>query len=83
MAKEGLLAPEWDKGIGVRLIGYAGIIAFPNLNRHASLVNIEATKLYARKKDKKYAWFFIITTLSMFIVLLVYYFFFAPDDILK
>ena len=50
MAKEGLLPPIWDS-YGIRLTAYAGIIIFPNLNRHASLVDIEATKRHARKKD--------------------------------
>ena len=36
MAKEGIESPVWDKGIGARMIAYASIIAFPNLNRHAS-----------------------------------------------
>ena len=83
MAKEGIAPPLWDKGIGGRIVAYAGIIAFPNLKRHASLVNIEATKRYTRKKDKKLAWFYFITMVSFFIVLIVFYFFFAPDDILS
>lgn len=52
MAKEGIDPPIWDKGIGARIVAYAGIIAFPNLKRHASLVNIEATKRFTREKDK-------------------------------
>ena len=52
MVKEGIDPPIWDKGIGARIVAYAGIIAFPNLKRHASLVNIEATKRFTREKDK-------------------------------
>jgi len=64
MGKEGILPPEWDKGIGVRMIAYAGIIVFPKLKRNASLVNVEATKSYCRTKDTKLAWFYMIVTLS-------------------
>ena len=51
MAKEGKLPPVWDKGIGARLVAYSSIILFPNINRHASLVDVESTKRYARKID--------------------------------
>lgn len=53
MAKEGIFPLALDKGIGGRMIAYAGIITFPNFKRHASLVNIEATKRFSREKDKK------------------------------
>ena len=64
MAKEGIDPPICDKGIGARIVAYAGIIAFPNLKRHASLVNIEATKRFTREKDKKLAWLYIISVAS-------------------
>ena len=77
MAKEGINPPAWDKGIGARIIAYAGIIAFPNLNRHASLVNIEATKRFSRKKDKYFSGLLISTSLLFFIVLAVFSIFFS------
>jgi hypothetical protein len=77
MAKEGIIPPAWDKGIGARMIAYAGIIAFPNLNRHASLINIEATKRFSRKKDKYFAGLLISTSLLLFIVLAVFSIFFS------
>lgn len=80
MAKEGIESPVWDKGIGARMIAYAGIIAFPNFKRHASLVNIEATKRYSRKKDKKFAFFLISTSILFFIVLAVFSIFFSPSN---
>lgn len=79
MAKEGIDPPTWDKGIGARMIAYAGIIAFPNLNRHTSLVNIDATKRFSRKKDKYFAGFLISTSILFFIVLAVFSIFFAPS----
>ena len=63
MAKEGNLPPEWDKGIGARLPAYALIILFPNINRHASLVDVESTKRYAQKIDWYLALFFPLFTL--------------------
>lgn len=80
MAKEGILPPTWDKGIGARIVAYAGIIVFPNLKRHASLVDIEATKRFSRKKDKKIAVFLITTSIIFFTVLGVFSIFFSPDN---
>ena len=80
MAKEGIEAPAWDKGIGARMIAYAGIIVFPNLNRHASLVNIEATKRFARDKDKKLALFYMITTVSFLTIIFTTYYLYGPDN---
>ena len=80
MAKEDILPPTWDKGIGARMIAYASIIAFPNLNRHASLVDIEATKRFSRKKDKKFAVLLIVTSIIIFSVLGVFSIFFSPDN---
>lgn len=74
MLKEGIELPAWDKGIGARMVAYAGVIAWPNLKRHASLVNIEATKRFSRSKDKKLAWFYIISSVSIFTLgLFIYY----------
>jgi hypothetical protein len=78
MEIEGIESPAWDKGIGMRMIAYAGIIAFPNLKRHASLVNIEATKRFSRKKDKKLAVLLITASILFFIVLAVFSAFFSP-----
>ena len=80
MAKEGIESPVWDKGIGARMIAYAGIIAFPNFKRQASLVNIEATKRFSRKKDKKFAFFLISTSLLFFSVLAVFSIFFSSGS---
>jgi hypothetical protein len=82
-AKEGIDPPIWDKGIGARIVAYAGIIAFPNLKRHASLVNIKATKRFTREKDKKLAWLYIFSVASFFIVLIVFYLFFESEKILR
>jgi hypothetical protein len=74
MAKEGIAPPDWDKGIGARMVADAGVIAWPNLKRNASLVNIEATKRFSRSKDKKLAWFYIISSVSIFTLgLIIYY----------
>lgn len=69
MAKEGLLPPTWDQGIGTRIVAYAGIIIFPNLKRHASLVDIEATKRHARRKDLFLALFLQISSAIFFILM--------------
>ncbi|WP_351076883.1 hypothetical protein [Shewanella sp. CAL98-MNA-CIBAN-0140] len=74
MLKEGIEPPAWDKGICTRMVAYAGVIAWPNLKRHASLVNIEATKRFSRSKDKKLAWFYIISSVSIFTLgIFIYY----------
>jgi hypothetical protein len=70
----GIEPPAWDKGICTRMVAYAGVIAWPNLKRHASLVNIEATKRFSRSKDKKLAWFYIISSVSIFTLgIFIYY----------
>ncbi|MCI2282411.1 hypothetical protein L3081_02110 [Colwellia sp. MSW7] len=51
MAKERIEPPVWDKGIGMRYPAYASIILRPNAKRHASTVDIEATKRFSRKID--------------------------------
>lgn len=80
MKKEEILPPIWDKGIGVRMVAYAGIIVFPNLKRHASLVNIEATKRFARNKDKKLALFYVITMLIFLIIMFTVAYLYAPSS---
>ena len=80
MAKEGILPPDWDKGIGARYPAYAGIIILPNLKRHASVVNIEATKRYARKKDFYLALFVQSSFAVCMIVMSIGYFLYAPDS---
>tara|TARA_B110000211_G_C13905212_1_gene475836 strand:- start:411 stop:770 length:360 start_codon:yes stop_codon:yes gene_type:complete len=80
MAGEGITPPVWDKGIGARMIAYAGIIVFPNLKRHASLVNIEATKRFARSKDKKLALFYLITTVVFLTILFTAYYLYGLEN---
>ncbi|WDE03691.1 hypothetical protein SG34_020230 [Thalassomonas viridans] len=76
MAKEGKLPPVWDSGIGARLVAYSSIILFPNIKRHASLVDIEATKRYARKKDWYLALFLEVTFYAWLITGTIAYFLF-------
>lgn len=80
VVKEGIEPPVWDKGIGARMIAYAGIIVFPNLKRHASLVNIEATKRFARSKDKKLALFYLITTVVFLTIMFTAYYLYGPEN---
>ena len=80
MAKEGIEPPVWDKGIGARIIAYAGIIVFPNLTRHASLVNIEATKRYCRKKDKQLALFYVTSAVFCFTIMFTVVYLYGPKD---
>jgi magnesium-transporting ATPase (P-type) len=80
MAKEGIEPPIWDKGIGARIIAYAGIIVFPNLKRHASLVNIDATKRFARNKDKKLALFYVTSTVFFFTIMFTVVYLYGPDS---
>ena len=75
MAKEGVLPPAWDKGVGMRYPAYASIIMRPNAKRHASTVNIEATKRFCRKIDWYLAIFVQTSSAVMFSVLVVFYFF--------
>lgn len=80
MEKEGILPPEWDKGLGARMIAYAGIIILPNLKRHASLVDIEATKRFSRKRDKKYALLYVISMLTLLIIVFTVAYLYSPDS---
>ena len=79
MAKAGKLPPEWDKGIGARLPAYALIILFPNINRHASLVDVESTKRYARKIDWYLALLFELSFGILIIIMAVAYFLYGPE----
>lgn len=79
MAKENKEAPVWDKGIGARLPTYALIILFLNINRHASLVDVESTKRYARKMDWYLALFFEVSFSVFIIVGVMYYYLYAPS----
>ncbi len=80
MAKEGIFPPILDKGIGGRIVAYAGIIVFPNLKRHASLVNIEATKRLSRGKDKKLAIFYLVSFATFLTIMFTAYFLFGPEN---
>ncbi len=80
MAKEGILPPEWDKGIGMRYPAYASIIMRPNTKRHASTVDIEATKRLSRRIDWYLAVFVQLSSVIIFTVLVVFYFFFDTDN---
>jgi hypothetical protein len=75
MAKEGILPPLWDKGIGMRYPAYASIIMRPNAKRHASTVDIEATKRLSRRIDWYLAVFVQVSSAIIFTVLVVFYFF--------
>ncbi|WP_281556825.1 hypothetical protein [Thalassomonas sp. RHCl1] len=70
MAKEGKLPPEWDKGIGARLAAYSSVNLFPNINRHASLIDVESTKRYGRKIDW-YLAFFVKATFYVLVLMAV------------
>ena len=80
MAKEGILPPLWDKGIGMRYPAYASIIMRPNAKRHTSTVNIEATKRFSRRIDWYLAVFVQTSSAIIFSVLVVFYLFFYPDS---
>ena len=80
MAKEGTFPPILDKDIGGRIVAYVGIIVFPNLKRHASLVNIEATKRLSRKKDKRLATFYLISSIIFLTIMFTAYFLFGPEN---
>jgi hypothetical protein len=71
MAKEGILPPEWDKGVGMRYSAYASIILRPNAKRHSSIVDIDATKRFSRKVDWYLAVFVKIST-AFFITILMF-----------
>ncbi|NRB42077.1 MAG: hypothetical protein HRU20_26995 [Pseudomonadales bacterium] len=78
MAKEGILPPAYDNGIGGRIVPYSMVILFPSINRHASLIDVESTLKHARKIDWYLALFLNVTSLLFFTLMLVCYFFFEP-----
>ena len=80
MGKEGLLPPEWDKGIGMRYPAYASIIMRPNAKRHASTVNIEATKRFSRRVDWYLAVLVQLSTAIFFTIMFTAYYLYGPED---
>ncbi|WDE03703.1 hypothetical protein SG34_020290 [Thalassomonas viridans] len=79
MAKEGKLPPVWDRGIGARMAVYASIILFPNIKRHASLVDVESTKRHARKIDWYLALFLELTFYTLMLLIVIAYFLYGPE----
>ncbi|WDE00748.1 hypothetical protein [Thalassomonas actiniarum] len=79
MGKEGKEPPVWDKGIGGRFGAYALIILFPNIKRHASLVDVVATKRYARKIDWYLALFLQITFAVFIVAAGIAYYLYGPE----
>jgi hypothetical protein len=80
MKKEGILPPEWDKGIGIRYPAYASIIMRPNAKRHASTVDIEATKRFSRRIDWYLAVFVQLSTAIFFTIMFTAYYLYGPED---
>jgi hypothetical protein len=79
MEKEGIAPPSWDKGIGTKIAVYARVIIFPNLKRHASLVDVEATKRYARRKDFFLAAFLESSFFSLVIISGIIYYIYISE----
>jgi len=78
MAKEGILPPEWDKGIGTRGATYALIILFPKLN--PTILDAKATRRYMRNKDY-YLALFVQSSFTVFIIVMsIGYCLYAPDN---
>jgi hypothetical protein len=82
MAKEGILTPEWDKGIGGRIIMYAMVIITKKAAK-TSPVDDEAILRHTRPKDYTLAAFLIVSSVFFFAVLVIFYFYFSPDNILN
>jgi hypothetical protein len=80
MAKENILPPEWDKGIGGRYPAYASIIMRPNAKRHSSTVDIEATKRFSRKVDWYLAVFVQVSSAIILIMTCTVVFLYGPDS---
>ncbi|RPA61356.1 hypothetical protein EGC86_09790 [Shewanella frigidimarina] len=80
MAKEDILPAEWDKGIGMRYPAYASIIMRPNAKRHASIVDIEATKRFSRKVDWYLAVFVQISSVVFFTLMFTVAYLYGPDS---
>ncbi|WDE00747.1 hypothetical protein [Thalassomonas actiniarum] len=77
MAKKGELPPEWDKGIGIRLIMYAMVIVAKKAEK-VSLVNDQLILSYARRKDWYLALFFLVSFAAFLAVISVGYFLYGP-----
>ncbi|NRB42074.1 MAG: hypothetical protein HRU20_26980 [Pseudomonadales bacterium] len=78
MAKEGLLPPVYDKGLGGRIAPYSMVILFPNIKRHASLIDVEATLRHSRKIDWYLSLFLNISFYTLFVLMIVSCFIFDP-----
>ncbi|GAA0355877.1 hypothetical protein GCM10009092_20170 [Bowmanella denitrificans] len=74
MAEEGKKPPEWDKGIGARIIIYASAIVWKS-HAKTPLADGETVRKYARPIDRKisivmhlsFALFFLLTIASEFV----------------
>ncbi|WDE13504.1 hypothetical protein [Thalassomonas haliotis] len=77
MEKEGKLPPEWDKGIGGRLSPYAMAIVAKKAAR-VSIVDDEAIRRHARKKDWYLAVLYLASFIACLIVACVYYYLYGP-----
>lgn len=78
MAKEDILPPVWDKGIGSISITYAMIIVFPKLK--PTIANYEAVRRHMRKKDKTLALFYTISFAAFMVVAFTAYFLYGPES---
>ncbi|WDE03701.1 hypothetical protein SG34_020280 [Thalassomonas viridans] len=78
MAKEGKLPPVWDKGIGGRLSPYAMAIIAKKAAR-LSIVDDEAIRKHARRKDWYLAVFYFASFIAFLIVAGVYYYLYGPE----
>jgi len=79
MAKEGILPPVWDKGIGGRIIMYSMVIV-TNKAAKSSPIDDEAILRYIRKKDKKLAFIYIITTVIFLIIMFTVAYLYGPES---
>lgn len=80
MAKIGKQLPEWDNGIGARFSSYSLVILFPNIRRHASLIDVESTLLFKRRIDWYLAFFANVSFLAFFITACVRYYLYSPSN---
>ncbi|WP_281556824.1 hypothetical protein [Thalassomonas sp. RHCl1] len=77
MAKEGKSPPEWDKGIGGRFSLYAMAIVINKMARK-TLVDGEAIRRHARKKDWYLAVFFLSSFIAAMSMVGVFYYLYGP-----
>jgi len=68
-------APEWDKGIGIRLSMYSRIITRKKINK-MTLFDEQAVLDHARKIDWYLAWFLHLTSIAFFALAFITFFFF-------